>query len=75
MKTAMKRYIQQVFFIGAILVFVGCKKDDFQPEESFVKIYNDSEGNKKYVPLGIQQTADQGYVMLSAYDGWNIHVM
>ncbi|MBC9811298.1 hypothetical protein H9Y05_02305 [Crocinitomicaceae bacterium CZZ-1] len=71
----MKRYIQQILFIGAILVFAGCKKDDFQPEESFVKIYNDSEGNKKYVPLGIQQTTDQGYIVLSAYGGWNIHVM
>lgn len=71
----MKRCIQNFLFIGVIILLAGCKKDDFKPEETFIKIYNDPEGNKKYVPLSIQQTGDQGYLILSAYDGWNILVM
>lgn len=74
MKVVLKiTQIVAVFF--AVIVLSGCKKDDFQPEESFIKIYNDLEGNKNYVPLGIQQTNDQGYLILSAYGGWNILVM
>lgn len=75
MTSKMKHYIQQFLFIGIILLLAGCKKDDFQPEESFVKIYNDLDGNKSYFPLGIQQTSDQGYLILSAYGGWDILVM
>lgn len=67
--------LKRILFITCAVVIAGCKKDDFQPEESFIKIYNELEGNKKYVPLGIQQTSDQGYLILSAYDGWNILVM
>lgn len=71
----MKNYIHKLLFIGVIIFLAGCKKDDFEPEENYVKIYNDQEGNKNYVPLSIQQTSDQGYLILSAYDGWNIHIM
>ena len=56
-------------------LLMSCKKDDFKPEESYIKIYNDSEGNKKYTPLGIQQTSDQGFLILSAFNGWRINVM
>ena len=64
----MKNYIHKLLFIGVVILIAGCKKDDFEPEESYVKIYNDPEGNKNYVPLSIQQTSDQGYLILSAYD-------
>jgi hypothetical protein len=75
LRLTMKNYIHKLLFIGIIILLAGCKKDDFKPEENYIKIYNDSEGNKNYVPLSIQQTGDQGYLMLSAYDGWNIHIM
>jgi hypothetical protein len=55
-------------------VFTACKKE-FKPEESYVKVYNDTDGSKNYFPLSMQQTNDDGYLILSAYNGWNIHLV
>lgn len=72
----MVKIVKKISFILFLVALIGgCKKDDFKPEESYVKIYNDTDGNKKYYPLGIQQTNDQGYLILSAYNGWNILLM
>lgn len=62
----------------ALLVLASlsaCKKDDFKPEESYIKIYNDENGSQNNVPISIYQTADQGNLILSSYDGWNIQLM
>jgi len=56
------------------LFFSSCK-DKYKPEESFIKIYDDKDGNKNYVPLSMKRTSDDGYLILSAYNGWNIHIM
>ncbi len=64
-----------LFLLAFGLVFSGCKKDKFKPEESFIKVYDDKDGNKNYFPLGIHQTSDEGFVILSAYNGWNIHLL
>lgn len=61
-----------LFVIG--MVFTGCK-DKYKPEESFIKIYDDKDVNKNYFPLGIERTSDDGYMILSAYNGWNIHLL
>lgn len=63
-----------LFLLAISLVFVSCK-DKFTPEASFIKVYDDSDGNKDYFPLSMQQTNDGGYMILSAYNGWNIHLM
>ena len=55
-------------------VFTGCK-DDFKPEESFIKVYDDSDLNKDYFPLSMKRTSDNGYFVLSAYNGSNIHLL
>ena len=64
-----------LFFLGMFsLTNVGCKKK-YEPEKSFIKIYDDSNGNRNYFPLSIQQTNDDGFMILSAYNGWNIHLL
>lgn len=61
--------------IGLFLLVSSCKKEKYKPELSFVKIYDDQDGNKDYQPLSVKQTSDDGYVVVSAYNGWNISVM
>lgn len=69
------KLIQQLLSILVLaLVFSGCK-DKFIPKESFIKVYDDKDVNKNYFPLGIQQTSDEGYLILSAYNGWNVHIL
>lgn len=63
-----------LFLLVFGLSFVGCK-DKFKPEESFIKVYDDKDVNKNYFPLGMQQTSDNGYLILSAYNGWYIHLL
>lgn len=63
-----------LFILVFGLVFVGCKKE-YKPEDSFIKVYDDSDGSKDYFPLSMQRTNDEGYLILSAYNGWNIHIM
>ena len=76
----MKRFIYSVIFlvpmiIGLGLTFSGCKKA--KPEEvPFIKIYDDQDGNKHFHPLSISTSAsNDGYIIMSAYDGWRIHLM
>ncbi len=57
-----------------ISLFIRCK-DDFKAEDGFVKIYDDAMGNKSFFPLSIKRTSDNGYLILSATDGWNITVL
>lgn len=46
------------------LFFSSCK-DKYKPEESFIKIYDDKDGNKNYVPLSMKRTSDDGYLILA----------
>lgn len=64
-----------MFILAFGLVFSSCKKDKFEPEDSFIKVYNDKDGGRNYFPLSMQRTNDQGYLILSAYNGWNIHLV
>lgn len=61
-------------FLAFGLAFTGCK-DDFQPEESFIKVYDDQDINKNYSPLSIKRTSDNGYLTLSAFNGSRIHLL
>lgn len=70
----MWRIFKLMFCICAISFLNSCK-DDYEPEESFVKIYDDAMGNKSFFPLSIKRTNDNGYLILSARDGWNISLL
>jgi hypothetical protein len=61
--------------IGIAFLFSACNKEKYKPESSFVKIYDDQDGNKSYHPLGVKETSDGGYLVLSAVNGWNISVL
>src|SRR5690554_1102187 len=63
-----------LFLLLLGFVLSGCK-DKYKPEESFIKVYDNKDGNKNYFPLSIQRTSDDGYLILSAYNGWNIHLL
>lgn len=60
------------FFVILIFSCTACKKDKSEPNESFIKVYDDLDGNKKYTPLSVVNTADEGYLILSAFQGWRI---
>ena len=71
----MKLFIYCMIFLGLAGSFAGCKKDS-KPEDSFIKIYDDENGNKHFHPLSITTSAsNDGYLVMSAYDGWRIHLM
>lgn len=73
MKKSITYKLLFIFVVG--LLFSACKKEKFETEDSFIKVYNDNDMSKNYFPLSIQQTSDNGYVILSAYNGWNIHLL
>lgn len=70
-------YNTRILMLFSILFFAlfSCKKDDFNEEETYIKVYGELDGNMKFVPLAIQQTADGGSLILSAVNGWNIFLM
>ena len=71
----MKLFISCILILGAVFLLPGCKKDS-KPEDSYIKIYDDQNGNKHFYPLSIAKSSvDDGYVVMSAYDGWRIHLM
>lgn len=61
--------------IMALLTVLGACKKEVKPEDAFVKVYNEQGGNTIYNPLSIRKTPDQGYLILSAFDGWRIQLM
>ncbi|MNK02309.1 hypothetical protein D3C87_201300 [compost metagenome] len=70
----MKLVIYCIILLG-LTGITGCKKDS-KPEDSFIRIYDDQNGNKHFHPLSISTSSDgSGYLVLSAYDGWRIHLM
>ena len=71
----MKLFIYCMIFLGLGLSISSCKKKS-KPEDSFIKIYDDQNGNKHFHPLSITTSANNdGYIVMSAYDGWRIHLM
>lgn len=71
----MKKLICGIVLLGLSFLMPACKKD-VKPEESYIKIYDDQNGNKHFHPLSITTSADgEGFLVLSAYDGWKIHLM
>ena len=70
----MKR-IAFVCSLGLFFLLLACEKKDMT-SLPFVKIYDDQNGNRSFTPLSIiKSTQDNGYLVLSAFDGWRIQVM
>lgn len=70
----MKR-ILLFLLLGLVLGLFSCEKPD-KSSLPFVKIYDDQNGNRSFLPLSMAKaTVDNGYIVLSAYDGWRIHLM
>jgi len=70
----MKRSILTLI-LGVVLGLFSCEKPD-KSSLPFVKIYDDQNGNRSFSPLSMTKaTVDNGYFVLSAYDGWRIHLM
>lgn len=71
----MKQFIYSLLLLAISVGFSGCKKDS-KPEDAFVKIYDDQDGNKHFHPLGITTSeSNDGYIVVSAFDGWQIQLM
>ena len=53
----------------------GCKKES-KPEDNFIKVYDDANGNKHFHPLSITTSeSGDGYIVVSAFDSWRIQIM
>src|SRR5690554_8089253 len=69
----MKRYpfnflsIRFCFFWATIVITLGCDIGDnvISADASFLRIYDDSQFDGSYIPLDIQQTEDEGYLILA----------
>lgn len=69
----MKRYpfnflsIRFCFFLATIAFTMSCDIGDnvISNDESFLRIYDDSQFDGSYIPLDIQQTEDEGYLILA----------
>ncbi|WP_343636550.1 hypothetical protein [Fluviicola sp.] len=72
----MKLAIYSMIFLALGMGFSSCKKKVTDEEGPFIKIYDDQNGNKHFHPLSITTSANNdGYLVMSAYDGWRIHLM
>ncbi len=59
--------MKQLISLFLIIALPGCnEKIDLQPQEEFVKIYDDDRFNEQYDPLDIVETS-KGFIILSSY--------
>ena len=64
------------FVLLLTLSIVSCgNEEDFIPDSSFIKIYNDEFFESSYIPMDIVQAGNTGYFILSAYDAWNTYIL
>lgn len=77
----MMRRLTKYFSVSCLLIalaltsgLLSCKKTVIE-EQSFIKVYDDADLSKNYYPLSIKSSNDGGYVILSAYNGTNIHLL
>ncbi len=68
--------ISVVFIYIFSFMFLACsQEEEFIPDASFIKIYNDEFFKTSYIPMDIVQAGDDGYFILSAYNSWNTYVL
>lgn len=64
-----------VFIVSALFLSSCGNEEEFVPESSFIKIYNDEFFERSYIPMDIIQAGDNGYFILSAFDSWNTYIL
>lgn len=67
-----------IFSISLVIstAFMSCgNEEDYVPESSFIKIYNDQFFESSYIPMDIIEAGDKGYFILSAYNAWNTYIL
>ncbi len=67
-----------IYFLGLIILFmISCKEEEpeIQPDESFLKIYNNEGFETVYTPIDFVQSADSSYFILGSYDYKNTYVL
>lgn len=64
MKRMKNRFI---YLLLAVVTFVGCDISDneIEPDQTFLKIYDNDQFQSSYIPLDVKQTSDGGYLILS----------
>ena len=61
---------------GLLTVCVSCyEKEDYMPEESFIKIFNDQRFESSFIPMDLVQAGEDGYFILSASGAWNTYIL
>ena len=57
----------RAFVFAFLLQSLGCdiKDNDVEANESFLKVYDNSLFDGSYIPLDVQQTSDEGFMILS----------
>jgi hypothetical protein len=77
MSKCLQTSLYQLATLALIALLYGCDLADSEvnPQHSFSRIYNDELFESSYIPLDIQQTSDSGYLILSARDAWNTHLL
>ncbi len=72
----MYRIISSTLLIIVSLYLFSCgNEEEYVPENSFIKIYNDEYFNSSYEPMDIVQAGENGYFILSAYDSWSTYIL
>jgi len=64
-----------VISVLIVLLFSCSSEEDYIPESSFIKIYNDGLFNSSYEPMDIVQAGNSGYFILGAYDTWSTYIL
>ena len=73
---SMKIVIKNIYTLIIINLFFSCgNEEEFIPDASFIKIYNDESFETSYIPMDIVQAGNKGYFVLSAYDSWNTYLL
>lgn len=62
-------------FLIASLLYGCSKEEDYQPESSFIKIFDDGSFESDYDPIDMVQAGENGFFILSAYDSWNTYIL
>ncbi len=63
-------------YAAMVLMAISCGEvEDYTPESSFMKIYNDEKFESAYIPMDIVQAGDNGFFILSAFDAWNTYIL
>ncbi len=72
----MQKILSISVILAASILLLSCgDEEDYIPENSFIKIYNDESFSSSYEPMDIVQAGNAGYFILSAYDSWSTYIL